>query len=98
MGDRWINVKSQEHSDFIQPEILHPLIVFIQSFFFFFSQTFPSNLKVKLKVKKKKKRKRERKLSISGATQDIISEIVKLLPFLLFLFRDLLELIEIVMN
>lgn len=67
MGDRWINVKSQEHSDFIQPEILHPLIVFIQSFFFFFFQS---------------------DISFKPESE----------TFLLFLFRDLLELIEIVMN
>lgn len=66
MGDRWINVKSQEHSDFIQPEILHPLIVFIQSFFFFFQSD----------------------ISFKPESE----------TFLLFLFRDLLELIEIVMN
>lgn len=82
MKDSWIRVKSQECSGFIQPEIL--LSLSYHSDLFLFNQSFPANLKVKLKYKKQKRKKEKRqrrKFSIVSTTRDIVSEIVKLLPF-----------------
>lgn len=89
MKDRWISIKSQECSDFTQPEILLSLSSHSDLFFSIrrFLQTWKWNLSIRNKKERRERQKDRRKFSIFSAIQDIVSEIVKLLPFFGFFLK-----------